>query len=151
MQGAILDQIWSGTIERKDLSEMSEIAQMLSSLLVAPVACFSSDTVDVRRKPFAWVASQEVFPGASLADVLYEELDVEVSEDTVIYLEPASLREANTVPGDAMSDAICKLLANLANTRGEKAPLTPRSRRAKRRIGSQFATLENMAPQAMMQ
>ena len=139
MNGAILDQIWSGTIERKDPSEMSEIAQMLSSLLVAPVACFASDTVDVRRTPAAWVAAEEVFPGASLADILYEELDINLADDTIVYLESTAMRERDWVSGDAMNDAVCKVLAGLANTRGEQNALNPKIRNSLTRAGRRMA------------
>lgn len=150
MNGAILDQIWSGAMERRDPSDMSEIAQILSSLLVAPVACFASDTIDGRRAPAAWVAAEEVFPGASLADILFEELDIEVSDDTIIYLEPTTMRDSETVSGNALSDAICKVLAGLANTKGEGTTLKEQHSDPLTRAGRMLASA-SLSPQSIIQ
>lgn len=110
----ILDYVWSDSFEQQHPSRMSPIARMLNSLLAAPMVCFVSDLTSSRVAAGAWVAGEEVFPGATLADVLSEEFDIDVTEETIIYVEPREMCDMEYFPNSDVRRAIGDVLAGLA-------------------------------------
>lgn len=110
----ILDHVWSGSFELESPENMSPIAGMLSSLLAAPILCFVSDVSESKLTPGAWVAGEEVYPGASLADILCEEFDIEITDETIVYVEPSEMRDIDAMSNAAVRDAISDVLLSLA-------------------------------------
>lgn len=110
----ILDHVWSGSFELENPENMSPIAGMFSSLLAAPILCFVSDVSDSKLTPGAWVAGEEVYPGASLADILCEEFDIEITDETIVYVEPSEMRDIEALSNEAVKEAISNVLISLA-------------------------------------
>ena len=94
--------------------DQSPVARMLSSLLSVPTLCFTSKLDQDGMTACAYIAGDEVLPGASLADVLFEEFEIEVSDDTVIYIESAAMNQAKDFSAETMGQAIGDLLVKLA-------------------------------------
>lgn len=95
-------------------SNHSPVARMLSSLLSVPTVCFTSKLDHEGMTACACIAGEEVMPGASLADVLFEEFEIEVSDDTVIYIESAAMNQAKDYSAETLGQAIGDILVKLA-------------------------------------
>lgn len=110
----ILEHVWSGTIERRDVAELSPLAQILSSLLAAPTLCLITQAGKKGLKPFASYGGCEVMPGASLADVLDEELGIEISDETIVLVEPRAMSDADYYSGKELGQVLGSLLVDLS-------------------------------------
>lgn len=121
MSHNILEHIWSSQVELSDISRGSPVAHMLSSLLTVPTLCFTTRYNPSETTAFACVAGAEVMPGATLADVLCEEFDIDVSDETVIYFEAESIRDAKDYSADMVGKLIGNILVSLASEDPEKA------------------------------
>lgn len=106
----ILEVVWdSGTFLHVE-QDLPPVAGLLNSLLAAPVVALSTGLAGGDQRALALMAGTEVMPGASLADVLFEEFSVEISEGTVVLVLPdnggpaegASSQEMGTVLGEIL-------------------------------------------------
>ena len=126
MSTGILNEIWAGNLEACNISEMSAVPQLLASLIALPVECFRLK--DLSRFPSATAsfAGEEVLPGASLADVLFEECGVEVTDETIVYIEADSVRAETArcpeVLGQLIGDVIVKLATDTSSKAVPSAP-----------------------------
>lgn len=127
MSTGILKEIWAGNLEARNISEMSAVPQMLASLIALPVVCFRLKDVSDLPSATASFAGTEVLSGASLADVLFEECGVEVTDETIVYIEADGVRkEAARCPealGQLIGDVIVKLASDTAS---KTLPIAPR-------------------------
>lgn len=90
----LLEQIWSDALEERTNLNRSPISYLLTSLLAAPVLSLVDTSSTARSEPFVSYGGYEILPGASLADVLLEEMGIEIDETTVV------LVEHNSSPGE---------------------------------------------------
>ena len=98
----ILEVVWdSGTFLHVE-QDLPPVAGLLNSLLAAPVVALSTGLAGGDQRALALMAGTEVMPGASLADVLFEEFSVEISEGTVVLVLPdnGGPAEGRQQPGD---------------------------------------------------
>jgi hypothetical protein len=114
MTQSVLEHVWSNQMEICESSEQSPVARMLSSLLSVPTVCFTSKLDHNGMTAYACIAGEEVMPGASLADVLFEEFEIEVSDDTVIYIESAAMNQAKEYSAETLGQTIGNILVKLA-------------------------------------
>ncbi|SFE85219.1 hypothetical protein SAMN04488523_11142 [Sulfitobacter brevis] len=112
----IMEHLWSGAFERREAVELSPLAVILSTLLAAPMVCFASAAPNSDAAPFALYAGTEIMPGATLADVLFQEFDIDLGDDVVIYIEPRAMGEAEHYSSDALGLSLGNILVNLAGT-----------------------------------
>lgn len=115
MTHTLLEHVWSDTFQVKQVSELSPAARILAPLLAAPTLCFTSDMFPTSLTAVATYAGTEVMPGATLADVLFEEHGIEATDDTIIYIEPTELGQAAQPTSDELGWIIGQVLVNLAN------------------------------------
>ena len=116
MTNDIMEHLWSGAFERREPAELSPLAVILSTLLAAPMVCFASAVPDGDAAPFALYADTEVMPGATLADVLFQEFNIDLGDDVVIYIEPREMGGAEHYSSDALGQSLGNILVNLAGT-----------------------------------
>ncbi len=82
----LIAHIWNGDIALEDASKVSPLTGLLGSLLNIPVITVSCNAE--LAKPFALLESDEIVPGASLGDVLSEELSVDVPYGALVLVQP---------------------------------------------------------------
>ncbi|MGB7317135.1 MAG: hypothetical protein WBC85_04135 [Planktotalea sp.] len=110
----IMEHIWSDTMELRQGSELSPLARLLTSLLAAPTICFTTKAGGDAATPLATCAGDEVLPGASLADVLYQEFGIEMSDETIVFIEPCKMSNADYFSGKELGHALGNILVELA-------------------------------------
>lgn len=110
--GDILEHIWSGTLEQRTAAEFSPLARIFSSLLAAPTLCLTAQGAG--KAPIASFGGQEVMPGASLADVLDQELGIEITDETIVLVEPREMSEAASYSGQELGQTLGALLVALS-------------------------------------
>ena len=111
----LVELIWSDSFTLCAEDDLSPIAQMLGSLLALPTICFTTRADAGPLGGVATYAGKEAFAGATIADVLFEEFNIEVSDDTIIYIESAELNEAQEFSADKLGATLGGLLVSLAN------------------------------------
>lgn len=111
----ILEHVWSNQIAICDRRDQSPVARMLCSLLTVPTVCFTSKLDQECETACVFIAGEEIMPGASLADVLFEELEIEVSDDTVIYIESTAMNQARDYSAKTLGQTIGDILVKLAS------------------------------------
>jgi len=116
---ALLEQIWSEAIEARPPEAMSPLARLLGALLTVPVVTLVSHADGDR--PHALMESDELLPGASLGDVLAEELGLDVPRDAVVLIEPVAFADAEAFSGAALGEELGRVLSDIASCAG--APL----------------------------
>ena len=84
----LLEHIWSDALEERSAQDGSPISHLLTSLLAAPVLFLVDKSVSASNEPFVGYGGLEILPGASLADVLLEEMGIEIDEKTIVLVEP---------------------------------------------------------------
>jgi hypothetical protein len=110
----ILEHVWSGTVERRDAAQLSPLARLLTSLLAAPTLCLTSQAGAENAKPFASYGGYQVLPGASLADVLDEELGIEISDETIVLFEPRAMSDAAQFTSKELGEMLGALLVDIS-------------------------------------
>jgi hypothetical protein len=109
----ILELFWSETLVEAPRNARSPLAALFTSLLAAPTLCLVADPDAPAFEPFASYGGQEVMPGMSLADLLYEELSIEVSEETIVLVEPRSHAAEPYVSSQRIGTTLGNLLVSL--------------------------------------
>ncbi|MGE4326594.1 MAG: hypothetical protein AB7E21_10860 [Pseudodonghicola sp.] len=110
----LLEQIWGDAIEYRAPADMSPLAKLLSALLTVPTVALVSHAGVARAH--ALMESAELLPGASLGDVLVEELGIDIPHDAVVLIEPVASAEAEEVSGNALGQDLGHILIELAST-----------------------------------
>lgn len=109
----VMEVIWSESFQMQEEARLSPLASLVSSIMSVPTVCIScAGTED--GVPLALYADQEVMAGASLADILFEEHGVEISDDTVVLFEPRGPSNATPVPGMDLGGVLGEVLVTLA-------------------------------------
>ena len=108
----ILAQIWGGLLKLRPSVEVSPLAEVLAALLKVPVVSIVSQSDGF--EPLAMKESDELFSGATLGDVLDEELGVFVEKGTVVLVEPRKFSGAEFVSGPELGRVLGNILVGLA-------------------------------------
>ncbi len=109
---ALLEQIWSEMIEARQPEDMSPLARLLGALLSVPMITLVSRGAGDR--PFALMEGDELLPGASLGDILAEELGMDVPRDAVVLIEPVAFADAQSFSGHALGEELGRVLTDIA-------------------------------------
>lgn len=110
----LLSQIWDGSIELRNNDELSPLARALSSLLTVPTV--SLTTQSLTTEPEAIVEWTELMPGASLGDILYEELGFNVPRGAIILVEPRETTGSVHYQEENLSSTLGSILVSLAGS-----------------------------------
>lgn len=108
----LLEQIWGNAIELRDPDQMSPLARLLEALLTVPTVALVSYAA--AERPLALMESAELLPGASLGDILAEEIGIDVPRDAVVLIEPAAFADAESFSGNALGQELGRILMELA-------------------------------------
>lgn len=84
----ILENVWGEGASLRLGQELPPLAKMLDCLVSAGVVALTLPRHSPTSTPFAVTAGTDVIPGASLADILYEEFSTEVEPDTIVLFLP---------------------------------------------------------------
>lgn len=109
---ALLEQIWGNAIELRAPDDMSPLARLLGALLTVPMVTLVAHADG--DHPYARMESDELLSGASLGDILAEELGLDVPQDAVVLIEPVSFADAPSYSGTALGEALGRILADIA-------------------------------------
>lgn len=110
----LLEQIWGEAVEYCAPADMSPLAKLLSALLTVPTVALVTHAGMARAH--ALMEDTELLPGASLGDVLAEELGVDIPHDAVVLIEPVESAEAEALSGSDLGQELGRLLMELAST-----------------------------------
>lgn len=108
----LLEQIWEGAITVRSPDGMSPLARLLGALLTVPLVTLVGE--DGGARPLALMETDELLPGASLGDVLAEELGLDVPRDAVVLIEPVAFADARSFSGRALGEELGRILADIA-------------------------------------
>jgi len=113
MQGdALLEQIWGEAVEERAADAMSPLARLLGALLTVPMVTLVAHAEGDR--PYAMMEGHELLPGASLGDILAEELGLDVPQDAVVLIEPVGFADASSYSGSALGEELGRILGDIA-------------------------------------
>lgn len=112
-QNSLLEQIWSEAIELRQPGQMSPLAGLLGTLLTVPTVTLVSH--GGAERPFAMMEGAELLPGASLGDILAEELGIDVPRDAVVLIEPAAFADAEEFSGSELGQKLGNVLMDIAS------------------------------------
>jgi hypothetical protein len=109
----LLEQIWSDVLEERTNLNGSPISYLLTALIAAPVLSLVDTSSTASSEPIVSYGGHEVLPGASLADVLLEEMGIEIDETTVVLVErksnPGETRGSTEELGRAVGQILLEL------------------------------------------
>jgi hypothetical protein len=108
----VLGQIWSNLVEPRALQDMSPLAQVLEAVLKVPTAGLVA--LSGLAEPVAFFEGEELIPGASLGDVLYEEMGLDVTPGSVVLIEPEKFADADAYSGKEIGQYLGTILMDLA-------------------------------------
>jgi hypothetical protein len=110
----ILENVWSEGASLRLGQELPPLAKMLDRLVSPGVVALTLPKHSPTSIPFAVTAGTEVLPGASLADVLYEEFSTEVEPDTIVLFLPDQGECGATSRSDEMGYLLGTILVQLS-------------------------------------
>ena len=115
-----IEHIWSETLNLREKTNLTALASILDSLLAAPMICFTTKAGGPTARPIVSYAGDEVLPGTSLADVLFEEFGIEISDDTIVLIDPTDISDANGLSSQELGQELGQVLVELSGlNRGE--------------------------------
>ncbi|WP_372886859.1 hypothetical protein [Shimia sp.] len=131
---SILAQIWGQMLELRPAGEGSPLTEVLGALLKVPVVALVSDSEVF--EPVAMKECDDLLPGATLGDVLHEELGLFIEPGAVVVLEPRNGRGAAMVSGHDLGRSLGRILVDLAESelRALKKESRPRVSAAHHRL-----------------
>ncbi|MDF3414840.1 hypothetical protein HKX54_10275 [Sulfitobacter sp. M57] len=110
----IVEHIWSNTLELREPANLPPLSSILASLLAAPMVCFASKGAGLGKRPIVSYAGDEVLPGASLADVLFEEFGIEICDRTIVLIEPVEMGDTEGLSSQSLGQALGQVLVDLS-------------------------------------
>lgn len=110
----LLERIWSDALEERSNLNGSPISHLLTSLLAAPVLSLVDTSSTAKTEPFVSYGGYQILPGASLADVLLEEMGVEIDETTVVLVERKERSGETRRSTEALGRAVGRILLELS-------------------------------------
>jgi hypothetical protein len=116
----IIEHIWSNTLELRKERELPPLAAVLNSLLAVPMICFTTRTGVPEAHAFVSYACDEVLPGVSLADVLFEEFEIEICDQTIVLVQPISTSDADPISSEDLGQALGQVLVELAGMKQDE-------------------------------
>jgi hypothetical protein len=126
----IIEHIWGDTLELREGGGRPPLAVILSSLLAAPMICFTTKEGCFAPHAFVSYAADEVLPGTSLADVLFEEFGLEISDETIVIVEPFVIHNAPRISSKDLGEALGNILVDLAGLNQNESPMTREATRS---------------------
>jgi hypothetical protein len=120
----IIEHIWSDTLELREGGDLPPLAVILSSLLAAQMICFTTKMGGPSARAVVSYAGDEVMPGASLSDVLFEEFAIEISDQTIVLVEPSAMSDAEPVSSQDLGQALGQILVELAGLKQDENSVT---------------------------
>lgn len=108
----LIGQIWGGTLTVEAEQGASPLAAVLGSLMDVPVVTLASDVEKTR--PFAVMEETEVLPGASLGDVLAEELSIDIPYGALVLVQPKDFTKAQDLSGQKLGEIIGHIILEMA-------------------------------------
>lgn len=110
----LLERIWSDALEERSNLNGSPISHLLTSLLAAPVLSLVDTSSTAKTEPFVSYGGYQILPGASLADVLLEEMGVEIDETTVVLVERKERSGETRRSTEELGRAVGRILLELS-------------------------------------
>ena len=111
---SLLGQIWDGDIEQRKVEDMSPLGRVLGAFLSVPTV--SLVATKGRTVPEALIEWIELMPGATLGDVLSEELGIHVPRGSVILIEPVDFCPSPEYFGKELGNTLGNVLIDIANS-----------------------------------
>lgn len=111
----LLEHIWSDALEERSTRDASPISHLLTTLLAAPILSLVDKSPTSMFEPYVGFGGSEILPGASLADVLLQEMGIEIDETTIVLVEASQrageTRRSTDELGRVIGDILIKLSA----------------------------------------
>lgn len=107
----VLEQIWSARVEPRHRDRSSPLAQLLDTIFSVPTIGLVS-TAGLSQ-PVAMMEGREMVMGATLGDILSEELDIDVPAGAIVLIEPAQLADADGYSAAELGQMLGQIMVNL--------------------------------------
>lgn len=107
----LIAQIWGGDLTEDKDSMGSPLAGLLGSLMDVPVITLTSDAT--MQRPIAVMEETEVLPGASLGDVLSEELGIDVPYGVLVLIQPAGFAKSKDLSGQQLGEILGHIILEM--------------------------------------
>jgi hypothetical protein len=108
----LVELIWGGDMELREADSMSPLARLLDAFLVVPTITLVANAG--LHRPVAMAEGDELMAGASLGDILAEELGIHIPSDAIVLIEPAAMADATEVSGTDLGRELGNILLSMA-------------------------------------
>ncbi len=108
----VIGQIWGGDLSEDGEQQGSPLAGLLGSLMDVPVVTLCSEAAMLR--PIAMMEETEVLPGASLGDVLAEELSIEVPFGALVLIQPKGFAKSQDLSGQKLGEILGHIILDMS-------------------------------------
>ena len=115
-ENKILEHIWSDAIELRASDRMSPLARILDAVVNIPTITLVSHLGN--SHPVVFMESTELAFGATLGDILAEELGVQVPKGAVVLIESAEFADSKEYSGTELGQVLGNILLGLAGESG---------------------------------
>lgn len=110
-RNGLIAQIWGGDLSLGNDQENSPLAGLLGSLMDVPVVTLVSDAEMLR--PIAMMEETEVLHGASLGDVLAEEMGIEVAYGALVLIQPRDFAQSEDVTSKELGEVLGHIILEM--------------------------------------
>lgn len=107
----VIGQIWGGDLSEDCNAQEAPLAGLLGSLMDVPVVTLSSEAK--MERPIAMMEETEVLPGATLGDVLAEELSIEVPFGALVLIQPKSFAKSQDLSGQKLGEILGHIILEM--------------------------------------
>jgi len=108
----VIGQIWGGELSEDQEAKGAPLAGLLGSLMDVPVVTLSSEAK--MQRPIAMMEETEVLPGATLGDVLAEELSIEVPFGALVLIQPKDFSKSQDLSGQKLGEILGHIILEMS-------------------------------------
>jgi len=114
MQLTVLDHIWANALASPERALLSPVPDLLGKVTQYPVFALSTTLEASSHKAIAAYADEELVAGASLADLLSVECNIDVPDEAIVYIETAALASYRNLGTARIANLMGQLVLKLA-------------------------------------
>lgn len=112
VRGELLAQIWDGSVQFDHENQQSPLSDLLGTIIRVPVVSLISS--EKMNRPMALVEETELMDGASLGDILMEEMGLDVPQGALILVLPEGFMRATDYTGQQLGQVVGRIILDMA-------------------------------------
>gem|GEM_PF-4270135 len=119
-RNGLIAQIWGGDLSEGESLQGSPLAGLLESLMDVQVITLASDAE--MKRPIAVMEETEILDGASLGDVLSEEMGIEVPYGALILVMPKDFSRSQDMSGQKLGEILGHIILDMTQGQYSVSP-----------------------------